>query len=83
MMHRYNVVIGTKGEATLDVEVHARKYRDIEPCSACGQAREYRPEDFLVRLDAAYADGLALGEMLREKGVNDFKRGLRAGLGGA
>lgn len=80
-MQTYYIVVGASKEGTLDVEVHARKYEDVEPCPTCGGSRD-RDTDYDARLDAAYTDGLALGKMLQERAAVEFERGLLAGLGG-
>jgi hypothetical protein len=79
-MQSYNVVVASyHGDGPLDMKVHTRKYRDIGPCPTCGGDRSH---DYNARLDAAYADGLALGKMLHARGVEEFMRGLQAGLHG-
>jgi len=77
-MQTYYVVVGANREDALDIEVRARKYADVK-CPCCKQ--QVGTAGYSARLDAAYADGLAFGKMLRAQGIGEFERGLFVGLG--
>lgn len=69
-----------KGTEGPDVEVRVRRYWHVPPCPTCGQP-DLSTLNHDCRQKAAYNDGLAFGQLVREKCVGTFAAGLRKGLG--
>jgi hypothetical protein len=55
----------------VQVEVTAREFEDVK-CGTCGQEQS----SFDERAEAAYQDGRTFGDMLRQHGSSEYKRGL-------